>query len=214
MKIASLRIARLSSLVVLAVLGVFTAASAALAAPHSTPVAEKPAPATAHTRQAPRYPFVIDGVRYTPDQISRFDGLDLYFTVDLAQPKRLVGYTKKTDFDAAVARLRESANGTVTTQSAGQYIQLYAGDELTGDRLDVNSPWGINYLAGINRGCGLFGCAGTWDNVASSIYVNGRVTVNDGIEYTGSWLYFSGVGWANLSWYGFDNITSSLNVWW
>lgn len=214
MRNVSRRIAHQIGLVVLLGVSALAATSAAVAAPRTSPVAAPPAPAAAHKHQAPRYPFVVDGVRYEPRQISTFDGRDLYFTVDLSKPEQLVGYTRRTDFDTAVAKLRASAGSSPTAQLAGQYFQLFSGDERTGDRLDVNSPYGINNLVGIPRGCGIFGCAGNWDNVASSIYVSGRATINDGIEYGGSWLYFSGTGWANLSWYGFDNITSSLNVWW
>jgi hypothetical protein len=179
----------------------------------------KPTPAAAtgtNIHQAPRAPFVVDGVRYAPEQISKFNGRPLYFIVDLAKPDQMTGYTNKTDFDTKVAssKATNTTTGGVGTQQAGQYVSLYSGDELTGDRFDLNSPYGVNYLAGVNRGCGLFGCAGQWDNVASSIFINGRVSVYDGIEYTGSWLYFQGYGYANLSWYGFDNITSSINVWW
>jgi hypothetical protein len=39
-----------------------------------------------------------------------------------------------------------------------------------------------------------------WDDVTSSIYLNGRVTLYEHIEYGGSWLYFHRIGWANLSW--------------
>ncbi len=181
-----------------------------------TTAVAKPVPqpgAGTHVHKAPVAPFVVDGVRYAPEQISKFDGRPLYFVVDMAKPLEMVGYTNKSDFDAAVTLANQKAGG-IGTQQAGQYVTLYAGDEMTGDWMNVNSPYGINYLAGVNRGCGLFGCAGNWDNVASSIFINGRVSVYDDIEYRGSWLYLAGYGWGNLSWWGFDNITSSINVWW
>jgi hypothetical protein len=176
----------------------------------ATPVTAAP---SGEVHKAPAEPFIVDGVKYAPEQISKFNGRPLYFVVNMAKPKEMVGYTEKNAFDAAVAASKALSTGS-SVQGAGQYATLYAGDELTGDTLTVNSPYGINYLAGVGRGCGLFGCAGDWDNVASSIYINGRVSVYDDIEYRGSWLYLAGVGWGNLSWWGFDNATSSLNVWW
>ncbi|HZN70305.1 MAG TPA: hypothetical protein VFC00_01275 [Micromonosporaceae bacterium] len=206
---------RIANLTVIAALiggSVFAASTAAVA--ESAPGTPTQAP-SADKRTAPRYPFVVDGVRYQPSQISLFDGRELFFTVDMARPTEMVGYTQKKDVDAALARMKAPAtDGRAGTQQSGQYVELFSGDELTGDRFAVYSPYGVNYLAGIPRGCGWFGCAGVWDNVASSIYINGRASIYDGIEYTGSWLYFQGVGYANLSWYGFDNIVSSVNCWW
>lgn len=176
----------------------------------ATPVTAAP---TGAVHKAPAQPFIVDGVKYAPEQISKFNGRPLYFVVNMAKPKEMVGYTNKSDFDGAVAVSKRQGTGA-SIQQAGQYAQLFANDELTGDRFDLNSPYGVNYLAGVNRGCGLFGCAGNWDNVASSIYINGRVSIYDGIEYTGTWLYLAGNGWGNLSWWGMDNVTSSINVWW
>lgn len=207
----SRRVVGLAALAVVIGSGLLTMSTA-------TAVAKPTAPpsSTGNIHQAPRAAFVVDGVRYAPEQISKFNGQPLYFIVDLAKPDQMTGYTNKTDFDAMVAAGKgtNATTGGIGTQQAGQYASLFSGDELTGDRFDLYSPYSVNYLAGINRGCGLFGCAGTWDNVASSIFVNGRVSVYDDIEYRGSWLYFQGYGYANLSWYGFDNITSSMNVWW
>jgi hypothetical protein len=201
------RIARLAALAVILGGGLLTVSTTAATA---TPV---PAAPTGGVHKAPQSPFIVDGVRYQPQQISKFDGRALYFVVDLAKPHEMVGFTDKRDFDTAVAASKALGSGA-SVQQAGQYATLYANDELTGDSMSLNSPYGINYLAGVNRGCGLFGCAGNWDNVASSIYINGRVSIYDDIEYRGSWLYLAGTGWGNLSWWGFDNITSSMNVWW
>lgn len=202
------RVMRLAALAMVIGSGLLTMSTAAAVAKPTAPPSSGE-----NIHQAPRASFVVDGVRYAPAQISKFNGRPLYFIVDLSKPEEMTGYTNKTDFDAMVAG-RKAAAGGIGIQQAGQYASLFSGDEMTGDRFDLYSPYSVNYLAGINRGCGLFGCAGNWDNVASSIFVNGRVSVYDDIEYRGSWLYFQGYGYANLSWYGFDNITSSINVWW
>ena len=54
----------------------------------------KPTPAAAtgtNIHKAPRAAFVVDGVRYAPEQISKFNGRPLYFIVDLAKPDQMIG---------------------------------------------------------------------------------------------------------------------------
>ncbi len=202
------RLAGLAAVALLAGGGMLAASATAVAQPSGTPAK------AGLVHKAPPQAFVVDGVRYQPEQIAKFNGRQLFFVVDMAKPREMVGYTNSSDAEAMARSIAAKAAGGVGIQQANQYATLYSGDELTGDSYHVYSPFGINYLAGVNRGCGLFGCAGTWDNVASSIYINGRVSVYDDIEYRGAWLYLAGVGYGNFSWWGFDNITSSINVWW
>jgi hypothetical protein len=202
------RIACLAAVGALLVGGSLTVSTAAAAAP-----VETPSQSLVNVHKPPRAPFVVDGVQYAPQEITKFNGRPLYFVVDPGKSPEMIGYTKQAEFDAAVASKR--AERPVQPNGAGQYLDLYDGDELTGYSARFNSAWGVNHLAGIGRGCGWFGCAGDWDNVASSVSYNGNVALYDGYGYTGSSISLPyGYYWLNLSWYGWDNRVTSLNVWW
>lgn len=161
--------------------------------------------------KTPSVPVMIDGARYAPEDIHQFDGRPLYMIVDLTEPDLLVGFTKQSDFRTAV-NAKKAASG-ISQFGPGQYTSYYSSDECTGDGLTVNSGWGVNDLRAVPRGCGLFGCAGDWNDVISSLWVNGSQTLNTDIQYGGGWLWVGGWGCVNMSTYGFDNIGSSLNVW-
>jgi hypothetical protein len=185
-------------------------------------LAEEPAPmsegdwgdaASGLVHETPKVPVVIDGVRYAPEDIHLFDGRPLYMIVDLTDPGVLVGFTKQSDFQVAVDA-KKAALDSITPQAAGQYTDYFSDDECRGDRLTVYSAWGINYLGGVARGCGIFGCAGYWNDVISSLWVNGSQHIYTDAGYSGNWLWVGGWGCVNMSTYGFDNLASSLNVWW
>jgi hypothetical protein len=170
------------------------------------------APGAMH--KTPSVPVMIDGAQYAPEDIHRFDGRPLYMMVDLAQPDLLVGFTKQSDFHTAVAAKKAAKDSSIPSQfGPGQYTNYYSSDECTGDVLTINSGLGVNDLRAVPRGCGLFGCAGDWNDVISSLWVNGSQTLNADNLYGGGWLWVGGWGCLNMSTYGFDNIGSSLNVW-
>lgn len=164
--------------------------------------------------KTPSVPVVIDGARYAPEDIHRFDGRPLYMIVDLAEPDVLVGFTKQSDFRTAVDAKKVARDSSVPSQfGPGQSTDYYSSDECTGDKLTVNSGWGVNDLRAVPRGCSLFGCAGDWNDVISSLWVNGSQTLYADSQYGGGWLWVGGWGCVNMSTYGFDNIGSSLNEW-
>jgi len=165
--------------------------------------------------KTPKVPVVIDGVQYAPEGIHRFDGRPLYMLVDLAEPDVLVGFTKQSDFRAAVNVKQATRSSSITSQFvAGQSTDYYSNDDCTGDKLTVNSGWGINDLRAVRRGCNIFGsCVGDWNHVISSFWVNGSQTLNTDFQYGGGWFWVSGWGCVNLAPYGWWRIASSLNVW-
>ena len=170
------------------------------------------APGLVH--KTPKVPVVIDGVRYEPEDIHRFDGRPLYMIVDLAEPDVLTGFTKQRDFRAAADAKKGELDASITSQfAAGQYADYFSSDECTGDKLTVHSGWAINDLRAVQRGCVLWWCAGDWNDAISSVWINGSQTMNSDIHYGGDWFYIVGWGCLNASPYGFDNIASSLNVW-
>jgi hypothetical protein len=165
------------------------------------------------THGTPKVPVVIDGVRYQPEQIHNFDGRALYLMVDVAKPDELVGFTKEADFKAAAEVKTNAYKQRNGVKSAGQYAVYYSEDELRGDWLHVDSGWGVNDLRAVRRGCGIFGCAGDWNDVISSFEIHGYQYLYGDPGYGGGYLWAIGDGWFNMSTYGFDNMGSSLNVW-
>jgi hypothetical protein len=168
--------------------------------------------APVHARPVPTVPLLIDGVRLAPKEISRFDGKPLYLFVDQRTPDLLVGFTNESQAKAELTHRSAAARPMV----AGQSITIYSGDEGRDDAQTIQSGWSVNNLAGVARGCGLFGCAGDWNDVISSALMNGNATFYADPNFGGGWLSMWG-GWNwrfNMSTYGFDNITSSINVWW
>lgn len=137
-----------------------------------------------------------------------------YVMVDLRRPDDVVGFTAKADFDRAVAAVQADLKQQAGIQSAGQWADIYSDNELRGDSRRIDSGWAVNDLRAAARGCGLFGCAGDWNDVISSVFVNGSVTLNTDAGYTGAWFWMGGYGWFNMSTYGYDNVFSSMNVWW
>jgi hypothetical protein len=169
------------------------------------------APGPVH--KTPKVPLVIDGVRYAPEDIHLFDGRPLYMIVDLAEPDVLVGFTRQSDFRAATDEKKAALGSSPAPKLAGQYADYFSSDECRGDKLTINSGWGVNDLRAVGRACGIFGCAGDWNEVISSVWINGSQTLYPDIQYGGGWLWIGGWGCLNVSPYGYDNISSSLNVW-
>jgi hypothetical protein len=173
--------------------------------------AGQPQRAPAASRPVPKVPLVIDGQRMQPTEINRFDGQPLYLIVDQRNPDVLVGYTDEAKAKAAIAGQRPA----VAPTSSGQSVVIYSSDEGRDDAQTIWSGWGINNLSAAARGCGLFGCAGDWNDVISSALMNGTATFYTDPNYGGGWLYAWGGNWRfNMSTYGFDNVVSSLNAWW
>lgn len=176
--------------------------------------AQPPGDAVGAVHQTPKVPVMIDGIRYAAEDIHQFDGRPLYMFVDLAQPDLLVGYTKRSDFQAAADAAKAARGSSTSSQFApGEYADYFSGDECTGDKLTVYAGWGVNDLRAVSRGCSIFGCAGDWNDVISSVWVNGYETLYSDIYYSGSSFSAWGTGCFNMSTYSFDNIGSSLNVW-
>jgi hypothetical protein len=180
----------------------------------SQPLGDGSEAAVGPVHNTPSVPVVIDGVRYAPQDIHQFDGRPLYMIVDLADPDVLVAFTKQSDFQAAVDANRPRNSSVASPSATGQYVDYFSSDECTGDKLTVYSAWGINDLRGVGRGCTIWGCAGDWNDVISSVWVNGNQTLYTEIQYGGGTIWVGGWGCLNLSPYGFDNVSSSLNVWW
>jgi len=214
--VAALSVRGLQPILALVLCGVAPACTSLASDPDDAASQEdgSEAAAVGAVHNTPTVPVVIDGVRYAPEDIHRFDGRALYTIVDLAEPDVLVGFTKQSEFRAAVDAKKAALRSSAPPQFvAGQYADYFSGDDCTADKLTVYSGWGINDVRAVGRGCGLFGCAGVWDDVISSLWINGGQTLYTDVQYGGGSIWVGGWGCLNLSPYGFDNVASSLNVW-
>jgi hypothetical protein len=204
-----------NSILVLALGGITQACASPVDGDDGQPLEDEAAEAAAAiVHNTPKVPVVIDGVQYAPEDIHRFDGRALYMIVDVAQPDVLLAFTRQSDFRAAVDERKAAAKGGDTSQFVpGQYADYFSGDDCTGDKLTIYSGWGVNDLRAVGRGCFLGWCPGDWNDVISSLWINGSQTLYSDIQYGGATIWVGGWGCLNLSPHGFDNIASSLNVW-
>lgn len=94
--------------------------------------------APAITHDTPKVPVVIDGVRYQPEGVHKFDGRALFLMVDLAEPDELVAFTKEADFKAAAAAKTKGYKQRIGATTVGQYAVYYSGDERRGEWMRVD----------------------------------------------------------------------------
>jgi hypothetical protein len=200
-----------NSILVLA-LGGITQACTSPGAGDGLPSEDDAADPAGIVHNTPKVPVVVDGVQYSPEDIHRFDGQPLHMIVDVAEPDVLRAFTKQSDFRAAVDEKKAAAKSDPAQFTQGQYADYFSGDDCTGDKLTIYSGWGVNDLRAVGRGC-FFTCAGDWNDVISSLWINGSQNLYADMSYGGGTIWVGGWGCLNLSPYGFDNIGSSLNVW-
>lgn len=121
-----------------------------------TAVAAGPAAADPDQRQrqslvhdTPRVPLVVDGVRYAPQQIHRFDGRPLYMRV-ARDGQALIAYTKLADYrfdlrrrGLTLPRRSRLASAKARVAWRGHWIRLCTGSNLDGSCWGLNSGFGV-----------------------------------------------------------------------
>jgi hypothetical protein len=150
--------------------------------------------------QVPEVPVIIDGVLYQPEDIHKFDGRQLGFTV--GPDGRLYAFTDGivlVDFISI-----QSKAGLFSTLSI--YSRFCEGYYLSGMR-QLEVPPGVSMFS-----------LGSMNNIISSMdisaYADNGITLFDLPNLQGD--YFHGYYWIqypNLGTYGWDNRASSLVVW-
>lgn len=178
-------------------------------------VAAGPGPADASAaspqpivHQTPKVPIVVDGVRYAPRQIHRFDGRPLYMRVT-ANRKALVAYTKRVDFDAALRRAVTRTKSTARTSGWGHWLKFCTDGGQRGTCNYLDSGYGIPNF-------GRFGAVG---NAISSLQVVGQnIVLYDQPDFNfHTWgdVLALGPGYHDdLRLYGFDNKIESMFMFW
>src|SRR5262245_2139998 len=147
----------------LAVLGALAATAAVAAPAQAKPIVHK----------VPKVPIVVDGVRYAPKQIHRFDGQPLYMRLG-PQGKSLIATTKLSKFTAYLRTkgIVLPRPGTKTPPKAkaavaGDFSKFCTEPGLRGWCHDIQSGWALSNTRAID-GCNPWTC---W------IYTNGIESV-------------------------------------
>ena len=182
--------------------------SAVVAGPAAADTGNSGARSIVH--ETPKVPVIVDGTRYAPKQIHRFDGRPLYMRLT-ANRKALVAYTKRADFDAALRRMARRTAGKARTSGRGAYVRFFKDYGLRGDWHYVDSGRGIANLDCLEWT--VFG------NDISSLYVNGQnIVIYDQPDFNyhtwGDALALSPGYYDDLRLYGFDNRIESLFMFW
>jgi hypothetical protein len=180
----------------------------------------------ANTHQTPKVPLVIDGVRYAPKEIHRFDGRPLYMRL---AGKKLIAYTRFSDYRTDLRKLGLrlpmdlSLHGVSAHSSrAGQWLKVCTGRDLSGDCSTIDSGKGVANFAAVN-GCDWFGYCWNFINTISSVQTSGQYAMlfdqpdfNRGGQqgFSGSVYTVSPNTVLSLSVVGFDNITESGFMFW
>ncbi len=151
--------------------------------------------------QIPEVPVVIDGVLYQPEDIHKFGGQQLGFT--LGADGRLYAFTDETVLEDFISK-QQLKDGFFFPLSI--YSRFCEGYYLSGTR-QLEVPPGISVYD-----------LGTMNNIISSMEVvaaaDNGITLFDLPNLQGDYFHgYYGISYPNLGWYGWDNRASSLVVW-
>jgi hypothetical protein len=160
----------------------------------------------ANVHATPKVPVVIDGKRYAPKAIHRFDGRKIHL-------EARKGPDGKPEL-VVKAKAPKHKKKTARSSSYGGYVGFWDGANFRGSGFWRYHGDSIANLATVPYGCFLW-CWGSWDDVISSVETDGaHTTLFDGKNFTGTSLEIP-EEWgrrADLGQFGFDNKTTSLWV--
>jgi hypothetical protein len=202
-----------------------TATSAAAAGPAAAE--ERVARSLVH--QVPKLPLVVDGVRYAPKQIHRFDGQPLYMRLT-DDGKKLIAFTKISDYRRDLHKLGLGlpmdpgpAKANARASGSGHWLDVCTGPSLTGDCKTIDSGKGIANFGSVN-GCDWFGHCWNFVNTISSVETYGQYALlfdapdfnRGGMSgfYNSNILTVAPNTVLSLSYAGFDNKTESAFMFW
>jgi hypothetical protein len=177
-------------------LAAVAAISGALALATASPAQAAPATATGT-------PVVLDGVRYNPTDPALRSAGSLHYVVDQQAQKQGVVYAFRTEREAlarlAATNATATPTGTVSPQGSG-VVEIFSETNGYGDWLTQGPNTYQGNLGLVGRGCFLWWCNGTWNDVISSLRTNGRaVVLYRDINLTGQSIYFGSWVSANLT---------------
>jgi hypothetical protein len=179
-------------------------------------LAANAASATASVNFEPTVPFMLDGVRYAPAEIQRFDHQPLHFVLDHQAQAEGVLHAFKTREDAGRYMASQANTSTAmvqpgrATQSATSclpyHARIYNWTNYNQDWLDLSAD--LHDLRQVHRGWWPWD---NWNDVISSIRVGCQtsVTLYVNTDHTGgSFAIPQNTSLQYLDW--IDNLTSSI----
>jgi hypothetical protein len=181
--------------------------------------------------QTPTLPIVIDGVRYAPEQIHRFDGRPLYIR-SAPDGKSLIAYSHVKAFQRFLHRrgLRlptpvDVSPTTARPARAGDYVKVCTEDWGQGYCKQIDSGFGVAAMAALDL-CIPFTPCVHFNNNVTSVEAHGvGALLYDivGFNFAGGSNYDSNPNdvyyvpantMRSLVGTGFDNRTSSMYAFW
>jgi hypothetical protein len=169
--------------------------------------------------KTPQVPVVVDGVRYAPKQIHRFDGRPLYMLAE--NEKSLIAYTKLSRYKAALrARGVElpapGAQPRARASYAGEAARVCTDRHGGGWCHNLGSGLGISNLNAIS-GCNFWGNCWYFDkNVEWIDYAPRTVWLFERQNFDPAYPAIGlmpGYRW-DLTWIGWHNRASSMYMSW
>lgn len=182
-------------------------------------------------RAIPPVDIVVDGKRLPAKAISKFDGKPLNFVMNekaekegviyaFTSRKLLKAYLQKENAMPSVNPPANEANGA--QHLSWEYWSYVFEDSYYGGKyLYKTRGYGYRNLADIKRRCYILWCD-SWDNAISSVMTtsNGKTVLYSGPYYSGSTFTFYGhihnpnLNWNGSQWAGWNDVTSSMFVFW
>jgi hypothetical protein len=210
-------------LLALAIAAVMTAAAAGPAAAETGKTGTR-----SIVHQVPNVPLVVDGIRYAPKQIHRFDGRPLYARMS-RNSKTLIAFTEinayRKDlrrFGIALPKDLGSAPPKARASGAGGWLKLCTGPSLDGDCTTINSGEGVANFSS-RSSCDWFGHCWNFVNSISSVQAYGQNALlfdspdfnrGGGAYYNSNIFTVLANTVVSLQYKWFDNMTESGFMFW
>lgn len=165
--------------------------------------------------RVPRVPVVIDGVRYEPQEITRFNGRALHFVAEpqAQRPALIRAFTSLQAAQDYTRRQSGSPTGTLTPLSAVDSKAHFYQHNFSGNEFTREPGEGEPDLRRVN--CFLWWCTDI-DNQVSSVAASrtsSYTVLYDYYNYYGNSLWIPAGTTADvsyLSWYGWNDRASSV----
>jgi len=153
----------------------------------------------------PKVPVIVDGVRVDPDTFAEhYSMADLRFFLDPETPDIMYAFSTDEGLQEFLKKFEKRGKSNEVPEDSRASSNLYDGYNFTGSYYAVPACQLRWTLVGFN-------------DKASSVYATTACdyfAIYEHIYGFGRYLSTSGGSyWSNLSYYGFDNITSSAEHW-
>ncbi|MCA9944099.1 MAG: hypothetical protein KC449_11490 [Anaerolineales bacterium] len=165
---------------------------------------------TENIHPVPQIPIIVDGVKMAPEEITKFNGQELYYLVDNESDvlyifTTLEGITKQAEQTNVKNNEISSSNQMM---SCYEYSAFYQGTYLSG-----GGPWFVKSGTQVSFGSGPYAFLNNDIESAQTTTCNVYTKLYDNTNYTGSQLWLACCGTTNnLGIYGWNNRAGSIKV--